>query len=41
MMLATLLGSYGEETREGRGQIGSLRWWKVANQDSERVRSGN
>jgi hypothetical protein len=36
-----LPGNYGEEMPVGHGQIESLRWWKIANQNSERIRPRN
>ena len=35
------LGRYGAETQVGHGRIESLRWLKVANQNNERIRTGD
>ena len=41
MTLVTSLGNYGAEMRVGHGLPASLRWLKVANQNNERVRTGD
>ena len=41
MTPATSPGNYGEETQAGHGRIESLRWLKVANQNNERIRTGD